>query len=102
MCDGGYSQLTGCLCIPRPPLASCVQEAPALSPLCSDEVNEVREACEDIISAVGRLKDSIGLVSDDAGKGLVPLQYLYMLSAIADLTKAVIVYMEPEDGGEPY
>ena len=91
---------------PRAPLSGCVQEAPILTPLPNDESPtdegiEVREACSDVISSVGYLLDSIDS-DDDPDRGLSPLKYLYLMSAVADLTKAMVTYLEPEDGGEPF
>ena len=104
----GCPQPGSCPCSPvhqtRAPLAGCVQKGPALHTLLhgeSDEGNEVRDVCSDVISAVGYLRDSIDS-ADDENKSLAPLKYLYLMSAIADLTKALVTYLEPEDGGEPY
>ena len=104
MCGG---KLTGCQCDvfgSRAPLAGCVQKAPTLTPFphgASDEGGDVNDSCVDVILAVGDLRDSIDS-ADDADKSLAPLKYLYLMSAIADLTKALVTYLEPEDGGEPY
>lgn len=108
MCDGGYSQLTGCQCnVPGSPapLSNCVQEAPTLMPLPhgpSDEGDEVRDACLDVISAVCQLKDIIDVSPDDDDEEQqVNSKFISVVSSVADLTKAVIAYNEPFDGGEP-
>ncbi len=111
MCDGSYSQLTGCQCSRQPsataaPLADCVQEAPILPTLphgASEEGDEVRDACLDVISAVCCLKDIIDVSPDDDDEEhQVTSKFIYVIGAIADLTKAVAAYNEPSDGGEPY
>ena len=88
----------------RAPLSGCVQKGPTLTPLSrveTEEGIEVREACSDVISSVGYLLDSID--SDgDPDRSLSPLKYLYLMSSVADLTKAMVTYLEPEDGGEPF
>ena len=92
----------------RAPLSGCVQKGPTLTPLphgdgesSTEEGIEVREACSDVISSVGYLLDSIDS-DDDPDRSLSPLKHLYMMSAVADLTKAMVTYLEPEDGGEPF
>ena len=88
----------------RAPLSGCVQTGPAWTPLShvdTEEGIEVREACSDVISSVGYLLDSIDS-DDDPDRGLSPLKYLCLMSAVADLTKAMVTYLEPEDGGEPF
>ncbi len=107
MCNG---QLTGCQCDApgsRAPLANCVQEAPALTPLrsggASEEGDEVRDACLDVIAAVRCLKDIIDVSPDDDDEERkVTRKFLDVVGAIADLTKAVSAYNEPFDGGEPH
>ncbi len=107
MCDGSYSQLTGCPCSSaRAPLANCVQESPALPTFphgASEEGDEVRDACHEVITAVCRLKDIIDVSPDDDDEEhQVTRKFLDVIGAIADLTKAVVAYNEPDDGGEPY
>lgn len=107
----GCPQPGRCPCSPshptRAPLAGCVQEGPTLRPLIrtshveSEEGIEVREACSDVIWSVDYLRDSID-TNDDSDRSLASLKYLYLMSAIADLTKAMVTYLEPEDGGEPF
>lgn len=98
MCDGGYRQLTGCLCIPRPPLAGCVQEGPEFPPLNSGSAtaagDDVRDACHDVITVVVQLKDIIDAEDDDH---MASRRYINVMSMIAELTKAVVTYMEPKD-----
>lgn len=80
----------------RPPLSDCVQEAPALPIFphgASEEGNEVREACSDVITAACRLKDIIDVSPDDDNEEhQVARRYIDVMSAIADLTNAVIAY----------
>ncbi len=89
----------------RQALAGCVDEAPELPPLraggATPEGDEVREECGEIITSVCQLKDIIDS-ADDVDKSLAPSKYLYVMMAVADLTKALVTYLEPEDGGEPY
>ena len=69
----------------------------------SEEGDEVREACDDVITAACRLKDIIDVSPDDDNEYHdVAAKYIYVMGAVADLTKAVVAYMEPDDGGEPY
>ncbi len=90
----------------RAPLADCVQEAPALPVLphgASEEGDEVRDACHEVITAVCQLKDIIDVSPDDEGEASrVMGRYIDVQSAMADLTKGVIAYNEPDDGGEPH
>ena len=108
MCKGNCGHIMCDAPGSRAPLAGCVPEGPTLHTLPhgkSDEGDEVQEACLDVVSAVNDLKDSIagsGGTGDDADKSLVPLYYLYLMSTIADVTNALVTYLEPEDGGEPY
>lgn len=109
MCDGSYSQLTGCPCgqgVERAPLADCVQKSPELPTLplgASDEGDEVRDVCSDVIQAVCRLRDIIDASPEDDDEAQqVTSKFLDVVSAVADLTKSVVVYNEPEDGGGPY
>ena len=74
---------------------------PCSEPTTSEEGLEVNDSCVDVILAVGYLRDSID-ADDDSDRSLAPLKYLYLMSAIADLTKAMVTYLEPEDGGEPF
>ena len=68
----------------------------------SEEGDEVREACDDVITAACRLKDIIDVSPDDVDEAyVVTCKYLDVMSNIADLTQAVLVYNEPDDGGEP-
>ena len=107
----GCPQPGRCPCSPshptRAPLSGCVQEGPTLRPRIradhveSDEGREVNDSGVDVILAVGYVRDSIDS-DDDPDRSLAPLQYLYLMSAIADLTKAMVTYLEPEDGGEPF
>ncbi len=69
----------------------------------SEEGNEVRESCSDVITAVCQLKDIIDVTPDDADEERrVARRYISVVSAIADLARTVEAYMEPADGGEPY
>lgn len=69
----------------------------------SEEGDEVRDACSDVISTVCQLKDTIDVSPDDEDEEQqVTSKYFYVMSAIADLTKAVAAYNEPSDGGEPH
>ena len=69
----------------------------------SEEGDEVREACSDVITAVCQLKDIIDVSPDDDDEEhVVATKYIYVMGAIAELTTAVCAYMEPSDGGEPY
>ncbi len=90
----------------RAPLANCVQEAPALTTFphgASEEGDEVREVCSDVISAVCRLKDIIDVSPDDEREEYqVMRKFIDVVGAMADLTKAVSAYNEPFDGGEPH
>ncbi len=64
----------------------------------SEEGNEVREACSDVITSVCQLKDIIDVSPDDADEEhRVATKYIHVLSAIADLTQAVVAYIEPEN-----
>ena len=108
MCDNGNCGNLMCTSEQptRAPLANCVQEGPALPVLphgASDEGDEVRDACFDVISAVCCLKDIIDVSPDDDDEEhQVTSKFIYVISALAELTKAVVAYNEPEDGGEPY
>ncbi len=86
-------------------MCNCVQQGPA-EPVfphgASEEGNEVREACSDVITAVCRLKDIIDVSPDDANEEHeVASKYIDALLAVADLTQAVVAYMEPDAGMEP-
>lgn len=101
MCDG---KLTGCQCdapASRAPLAGCDQQGPTLpvfrSGGATSEGSEVRAACDELITSVCRLKD----ITDTEEDEFFAQRYLDVMAAIAELTKAVVVYAEPDAGMEP-
>ena len=59
--------------------------------------DEVREACGEIITSVCRLKD----ITDPEGDEFFTQRYMDVMSDLADLTRAVGEYMEPDAGLEP-
>ncbi len=91
---------------PRAPLTDCVQESPALPTFphgSSEEGDELRDACSEVISAACRLWDIIDVSPDDDNEAQqVTRKFLDVIGAIAVLTQTVVAYNEPEDGGEPY
>lgn len=69
-------------------------------PCCRSKMTEgdvLAETCDDLIRSVHFLREIVNMPGD----GFVAQRHLDVMGAVADLTQAVVTYLEPDAGMEP-